>query len=975
MDKKKRDFTSYSGTKQYEEKTKGIWEGLFNKYEVMNEELYGDVKKNGEIVSPVETLDQFFLSLKEAPIYRYVIIRLCNDLAISSDVSQYIKMFIEIENDGELSEESEQILSKLTQVLAEKYEENTKKEAPAREIMKEKLLHFDKEFLLSFLIWAVEYNTELIEGFLKAVLGGQGFDYYDPEQFLTYLAFAYHYQGTRSRYEIFERMKEIYDSLEPDSFKDQEVKGTQSIRVQADDQLNNAELCLDEEVSSELVKVLKWHKTLKAPIVRTVGREYTKLLDEVQTLYYQEIQNFLHNYENMQDEQHEKNLHEYLNTIQNICLTVTYDGSIDPDVDPDDKKRGDGSSAAIFRRGTAIYGENFVYTIEKDVTFPRRKTIPEVLIPVAAISSQSAPGTQDTIPSDARLYLCDKNGVINKEMIDKFHVKAYTFPSKLDKKPVWRSLAKPAYTFDKDGGKGYLLVDAAPGFEVYGGKTYFCYEEDGVRYLYMVRKDVKFLCKKDIAPYYTRKEVLEVYRKESLEEDMDMKEIKRLKKTDGGLRLENSRITYRVIEPDLESGRVQGIENIIYIGNNKPVIYRTDIFTEKLSEDELKRAMARSQAPLLLNIEYPATQEVHLKKGMRFVAKSYLKKDIRCSLKGREQNTFVLLHDMVLPASNQRTVALQVVSMDEESRPGVREKFLNEKAEIHVERDGESIGTIFEVKCGELPKPRLYREGKAGYLYVTCECGTVIDKETRFVAEMKGQKYTFVPVMETTKVNPDFVEFKNIPVFVDEQNMYMLSTSESGKHEGEYVLTRANTYFDVEEPLEGVKFRTILAENRYLWDPKAKEKAVSRAEFFEYLYSLTDYHYFENYLPALNLENLSVEWFRKMFPQNWTEEEFCSLPVDQIRSVLMTLAFMKEAKEKELKMWEAAERGEEKAMELQEEVYNEFELAMDAVMERCRMDEFYMGKPCDCLLAYLYICDSPADALRTLFKLSKGRRR
>jgi len=292
-----------------------------------------------------------------------------------------------------------------------------------------------------------------------------------------------------------------------------------------------------------------------------------------------------------------------------------------------------------------------------------------------------------------------------------------------------------------------------------------------------------------------------------------------------------------------------------------------------------------------------------------------------------------------------------------------------------VERDGEACGKIFEVKCGELPKPRLYREGKAGYLYVTCECGTVIDKETRFVAEMNGQTYTFVPVMETTKVNPDFVEYKNIPVFVDEQNMYMLSTSESGKHEGEYVLTRANTYFEVEEPLEGVKFRTILAENRYLWDPKAKETAVSRAEFFEYLYSLTDYRYFKKYLPDLNLENLSVEWFRRMFPQNWTEEEFCSLPVDQIRSVLMTLAFMKAAKKKELKMREAAENGEVEELELKEGDYNEFELAMDAVMGRCRMDEFYMGKPCDCLLAYLYVCDSPADALRTLFKLSKGRRR
>ena len=976
MGYKEREFTSY-GSKYHKEKSSELWDDLF--YEIMNEEAYGD--EEGD----VETLDSFFKSIKEPPAYRYVIAHLCKNLD-GYEEENLVEMFGDIESGNICSEKTEKMMRGLAVSLQEKYEEKTKKTSPDLDTIVDKLLHVDRDFCMEFLIWTLERDSviedsKVVNGLLTVALGEQGLDYYNPEQFLTYLAFAYKYKGTRSRYEIFRRLQEIYADIEIGSKTVKKINGTIAIREKANAKLNDLELSIDENVSYQLLDLLCWQKSLKTPDIRTIGTEYESVLDEVIDLYDTEIQNFFWNCEQIKEEKKDDYI-AYLKRHQRVPLTITYNG----ETDPDDPKKADGTNAAVLKKGTVFSGKNFLYVLDYDVALERRDRIKEIPIPVKAVSDHplppSAPNNDPTLPANAELKLCDKNGVVKEDTIKKYNVSCYTFPTGKKTRHEWDDYRKPAYNSVSDKGKGCILIDARPGFEIVAGETCFVYEENGIKYLYEAKYNAVIECKRDITPYFDHRDIIECLIKESNPFELETNEPRRLRMDKDDLLLEESGQEYKTLKWDPEKKFIEGVENIRKIWNSSSVIlknYRAveqhmGSLVEEVTDAELKKAMIKGQKPLMLDIEYPANQTVTLKKGTAFISKAYLKKEMIQDLEEGKQNRFVLFHDVVLPPSNERTIAVQVVSTDKQKRPGVKEEMLNKKAKIRWEQEGNDYGRIISVQCGNTQKPRLYGNQTDGYLYVTCECGTVIDRSIRFIAEMGGQEFVFLPVEEKIEVSSDFVVYKNLPVYIDETTMTPLSTGASGINKGKYTLAMANTFFEAEEPNEEVMFGMITSEEKYLWNPEAKEKVVNKAAFFEYLYSLKDYKYFEDYMPNLNMENLSVEWFRKMFPENWTKEEFCQLPKDQARSVLMTLLFLKAAKEKEKQM-SGSENGERARAGLASEDFELFTRTIDDVMYRCRMDEFYMGKPCDCLLSYLYVCDSPVDALRTLFKLNKGRRK
>lgn len=983
IEKKEKRLLTSGNSFQFVSRDNNFWNSLSD--EIMYEELY-DVTLEDAANGDTEKIDSFFMSLKEIPAYRYVIRGLCSELSKNYEETEIIKLFAEIEKE-DLSETSDALLTDLAVALQQRYEENVGKHAPDVDVIKNGIVHFDREFLMNFLIWTIVEENNLLDALMTEVLGGQGLDYYDRDQFLTFLTFAYDYNGVFSRYQIFERLKEIYESIEIKTKAKKTVEGTIYIQKEAEEILGAMDLDIDSKVTPELEKLLKWHKSLRKPEIRTIGKEYGKLLDEVMGLYDIDVLNFLWNCEELKFE-NRNDYKEYAKKHQRIELTVSYDGIVDPSC----PEKADGTDAVLFKEGTVFSGYNFVYTLDYDAHLPRRARLEEILIPVAAIGTVPAPGKLNNLPASVELKICDKNGVVDEKLMEEYQVRVYTFPvgKKEQKgKKGWNYYSNPAYNRNVDGGKCCVLIDTKPGLKIVAGETCFVYEAEGNKYISVAKNDAVIDCRKVLYPYYENADVINCFEKEQNPNNMGPDDIKRLKKLDGNLLMEKSNENYDVLEIDKAAGYVVGYENIRSIENKSPVIHaKNEIMEEAFHTDtDTMKMMAKNQAPLLLDIEYPANREVVLKKGTTFKARSYFKNEEMNPLKANEQNVFTLANDVVLPAVNQRTIAVQVLSTDKEKRPGVKKEMLNANSPVRVEYTkpvDENAPKSLSVACGNKQKPRLYGDKTAGFLYVTCECGTVIDESVHFIAEMGGQEYCFVPVEKKIEVSKEFVEYKGVHVYVDEENMYPLSTVKND----EFVLARACTYFDLINPPEGTSFGAITCAERYVWDPKNKEKTTDKKAFFDYLFSLKDYGYFKDYAPKLDMENLSVPWFQNMFLQDWTEEELCKLPMNQARSVLMTLVFMKAVKNK-TKQMSALMADEEWLKELNNYTefsykineamnecrMNDFVLEANKIMNKCRLEDYYAGNPCDCLLSYLFASDSPVDALRILFKLSKGRKR
>lgn len=945
------------GSSQYVEKTDKLWNMVANEIDL--EDIYEAA--NGD----TEKIDHFFHSLKEFPEYRYVVVHLCESLSLSYEEEEIDRLFNEIEQGGELSGASDEILTDIATVLQQRYKENSGEDGPDVEEIKAKLIDFSEEFLIKFLIWAAVEDDILLDAYLTGVLKRQGLDYYDPDEFLLYAAFRYEYVGTYSRYSVYKRLKEIYDAIpERKDWDEKETKaeGTLHIQKTSDDRLEGLDLCLDEEITPELYELFEWHKSLVKPNMRTIGIEYKRLFDEVVGLYQIDVENFKRICRKLKEEK-KKGQIGYLRKNHEICLTVEYDGRVDENV----REKAEGTPAVVMKKGTEFAGEEFFFTLGEDVIFPRMKRIEGILVPVQSLSDLSAPGKESTLPSDAELFLCDKMGRIKQKQTKEFEVMIKTFPAGQSKNVSWQGKQKPAYNKagDKEG-KGYILISARPGFKIKAGETYFAYKYEGKTYLFSAKEDSMITWKKNIYPYYFVMDVEE--------------QLKKRKKV--SQEMEKAGISYTIMDLHKADGHVIGLENIRDIINKDKVVFAPDETSadaedaegttgddgsgdrapdSKISADNTDEF----RAPMHLTVLYPANQSVLLPKQTVLKADYFLTKNRPTKMKPEQQNSFFLVSDELLPAKNTWKLSVQVVSEDKEKRKGAVEEFLKpEKSTIRWEQKGNGP-KILSVSCSS-KKPRLYGDKTKGYFDIVCECGTVIDDSVRFSAVMDGEEYVFKPAGKNVTADSQMVEH-SIDVYPVEKDLFCFSTLSGGAK----VIAKANTYYNIVGGREGLPEMKISGSEKYAWMEKGeRELCTPASEFLEYMFSLEDYDSFSRYTPEIDRDNFSVPWFENMFIQEWSEAEFGKLPPSQARSILVTLIFMKAAKEKENLLLG------KQYVNFSKEFYSRFVRQVNEVMETCRLDEFYPGHPCDCLLAYLFACDSSIDALRILFKLNKrGARR
>lgn len=936
------------GSSEYAEKTDKLWNTMDNEIDL--EDIYGAV--NGY----TEKIDHFFHSLKEFPEYRYVIVHLCDSLSLAYTEDEMERLFDEIGQNGALSTESDEILTNIALVLQQKYRENTMGDGPELDEIKAGLIDFDEEFLKNFLMWAAIEDDILLDAFLTGVLKRQGLDYYDADEFLIYAAFRYDYVGACSRYSIYMKLKQVYDAIPRKKCGDElkrKDKGTLNIQKTSDDRLDGLELCIDGEITPELYELLQWHKSLEKPDMRTIGKEYRRLLDEVVELYRIDIANFKRVCRKLRSQKKKGQL-GYLRRNHEICLTVEYDGSIDENVE----EKAEGTPAVVIKKGTEFAGEEFLFTLGEDVSFPRMKRIEGILIPVRSLSDLPAPGKESTLPSDARLSICGKDGCIRQELTKEYEIEIRTFPAGQSKNINWQGKQKPAYNKDGDkDGKGYVLVSSKPGLSIAAGETYFAYKNEGKTYLFEAKESNQITWKKNIYPHYF---VLDAE-----------KRLRDRKRSNG--EMEKANITYKIMELHQADGHVTGMENIRNITNKDKVIFESDETAEELSlqgadfrngEQDCEGRADDSgadefRAPMKLAVVYPADRSVVLMKDTVFKASFFLTKNRPTKMKPEQKNSFFLANDETLPAKNTWNLTVRVVSEDREKRKGISEEFLKpEKSKIRWEQ-----GTgpkILSVSCSS-KKPRLYGDKTQGYFEVVCECGAVIDDSVRFIAEMDGQEYVFKPVGEKIAADSSVVEHF-IDVYPVGQNLFSFSSLANGAK----VIAKADTYYEIASNRDGLPEMKIFNREKYAWmEVEEAGKITPLEEFLEYLFSLEDYDSYSRYIPEIDQNNFSAPWFENMFIQEWSEEAFSKLPASQARSVLVTLLFMKAAKEKETMLLG------ERNVNFSREFYSRFARQVNEVMERCRLDEFYPGRPCDCLLAYLFVCDSPIDALRILFKLNR----
>lgn len=947
------------GSSQYVEKTDKLWNVMRNEIDL--EDIYDAA--NGS----TEKIDQFFHSLKEFPEYRYVIVHLCDTLSLSYEKEEIRKLFEEIERGEGLSEASDEILTHIATILGERYEETTMESAPKVDVIKERLIHFDEEFLFKFLVWTAVEDDIYLDEFLTGVLKRQGIDYYDADEFLIYVAIRYEYVGAYSKYAVYKRLKEIYDGI-PEPKKNASkntAQGTLHIQKMSDDMLEGQELCIDEPVSEELYELLEWHKSLEKPDMRTIGKTFAALLEEVADLYKIDIDNFKRickRLEEQQKDEKKKGQSAYLKKYHAIRLTVQYDGSVDESVEGMEE----GTPAVVMKKGTEFSGKNFFYTLEEDVVFPRTRRVENVLVPVCSLSDIPAPGKDSTLPSDTGLWLCDKNGRVKRKMTEEFEVEIRTFPVGQSKNNSWLGKQKPAYNRAGDEkGKGYVLFSSRAGFQILKDETYFCYKHDGKTYLFAAKESMDITWKQDIFPHYFVKDV-----KDSVKDLKEQLEKKGFASQD----MEEANISYKVIDQHKIDGHVTGLEQIVDITNEDKVVFFMDRGEDDEMDAEHDGAEIRNETvaaepereyrkPMQLIVRYPANCQVTLLKNTVFKADHFLTKGKPSKMKPEQKNSFYLANDETLPKKNTWNLSVQVVSDDEKKRPGATEEFLKpEKSTIRWERKSGNgtASQILSVTCSS-KRPRLYRHKTQGYFDIVCECGTVIDDSIRFLVTMDGEEYIFRPTGGAVTASADLVEH-TIEVYPVEENLFSFSTLGSGAK----VIAKADTYYEAVGDQANFPKMQIFNTDKFAWEEKEETKELTpTGRFLEYLFSLEDYDSFSRYTPEIDKDNFAAKWFEDMFIEEWTEEEFCKLSPARARSVLVTLLFMKAAKEKENMLLK------EKHAKFSEEYYKRFVRKANEVLESCRLYEFYPGRPCDCLLAYLYACDSPIDALRILFKLNK----
>lgn len=143
---------------------------------------------------------------------------------------------------------------------------------------------------------------------------------------------------------------------------------------------------------------------------------------------------------------------------------------------------------------------------------------------------------------------------------------------------------------------------------------------------------------------------------------------------------------------------------------------------------------------------------------------------------------------------------------------------------------------------------------------------------------------------------------------------------------------------------------------------------VPISTFLQYLYQSLDY---KEGIEELDINpDYFTDWFRETKIDDSVIRKFDSKTDSQKRAYLLTLIFLKFAKE--LKRKEIYSGNFSKLKMRQ--ILSQFEETVDDIMDQCRLSKLYLRNPYDCLLVYLLTNTEPVEILRAIWVVISGRK-
>ncbi len=928
-----------------------------NIFQDMRDELW-EILKNTDMRIDLEDIlydgkeqnikfNQCLRNWVEFPKYKYMVNFLCCYFGLPYSREERKKLFEELDQGRTLSSQSGELMDRLAQNAREQFEETDPPEKFLEQYdeayIKKGMIEFNEDFLFDFLAPVLDLPIDQVDVLLTRILNRDKLNYYEPREFLLYLALEYEAKNM-SGFRAYHKLREIYEELKvvpkgekreqdqktifieklkdmPEREDRKQDQKTIFIKETADQgmrKLKDNWMVLEPEPDAELCEILEWHKSQQIPKKRSRQNEFEKLYLNVKKLYSNEVKDFRRNFEKQKKSSLKDRREQRV-----FAVTISYDPRMRISLKEGIIEKGIEKGGAIF------YGEKNKFILHRDTVLSARRRAEECHIHVWALAEEGSEKNK-LLPFDAKLSVLDEElqktaGIEN--------IRTFSSGEK------YTGESRPAFLVKNDKGNGYIILDCKFGAEIPAG-TLFSYEKDGCRYLFKSMEDF-------LAPLFCE-ETVDV----SLPLDADPQLTKAATKSQpydilentGGIR--NSNI--------LDNENIRGI---IGITNKKPIV----------SEKKEKKISNDNDKGIKVTVQYQPGNSVILGKGIRFFSED------RRSRKGSKDeeagrvNSFVLMQSRELPARQYTEAEVEVEPLSKlPTSAGVKKN--------HFLRAGESfkcesaVGKrIVRVKTGEKNKPKLYyEEGKKGVLKVECEFGTEIPEGTIFSLE-ENENFKFRVLKPVTA--PGYAE-ETIEVYPADQNLKEITR----RSDGRIVIAETDTIHSMEASEVQLssqdRKKIVRVTNRkpaVIEDRNKEEETVTDEEFLGYLYA----QYKTDPLVEADRVRLKIDtdcvrgtWFENMYLEKPAAGVLENLPANKMRSWLMVLKFLEFTKKLEMKEDEITR---EKAISSQE-VGAWFQQEADELLDECRLDHYYIGKPCDCFLTYLLLCSFPYDVFREIFK-------